>query len=128
MRVERANNPGQERQQANEQLLALFQAKLISQEIFAKYYNKATLNQIGAAIREYSMVLIEQQRQQEKLQQAQAQKDEQAAKATMGLANLQNDANNFQIQNQQKQDALSYGEAKLMEGLLTNSDAEKSLQ
>ena len=46
----------------------------------------------------------------------------------MGLANLQNDANNFQIQNQQKQDALSYGEAKLMEGLLTNSDAEKSLQ
>lgn len=83
MRVERANNPGQERQQANEQLLALFQAKLISQEIFAKYYNKATLNQIGAAIREYSMVLIEQQRQQEKLQQAQAQKDEQAAKATM---------------------------------------------
>lgn len=126
MRIERANNPAQERQSANEQLMMLLQGGLISQEIFSKYYNKSTLSSIGKAIREHTMIVIEQQRQQQKLQEAQQEKEANAARAAMQMEDLDR-RTEMAMEEQQKARELSVGQANLMEGLLKNSKTEKSL-
>ena len=92
IQIKRAQDPIQERAQANQELLIMLQSKLISEEIYGKYYNRSTLNTIGQAIREHQMIKIEQARQEMKMREAQHNQQLKGAKATMELANLQADS------------------------------------
>ena len=125
IRIERANNPAQERQAANEQLLFMFQAKLINEDIYAKYYNKSTMNTIGRAIREFAMLRIEQEREAQRLAKAQEEKNAQAQGAAMALENVNNDMQRA-ADMQKNREGLTYGDAKLMEEL-SNNNMEKQL-
>lgn len=127
MKVIRSNNPDQEKQSANQELWMLLQAKLITEEIFAKYYNRSTTSSIGMAMREGMQLKIEQQREQQKIQAQQDKNALVAAQAGAKLQNLQQDAIAAQEQ-QAKQQETSYGDAKLMETLLNKSSMEKSLE
>lgn len=141
VKIVRSANPEQEKQAANEMLMALLERQLISHEIFAEYYNKANLNSIGSAIRKHSQFLIESARIQTRAQQKQMAQEKEAAQAQMELNNLEQDKEDqfrtaeLQAKMQGKQQApqqvpaqnkqnqqVSYGEAKLLENLMSAQD------
>ena len=135
--IERANNPAQERQGANEQLLSFLQLGLIDHEIFAKYYNKSNLSTLGTVIRERAMLMIEARKQQEKMAKIQQEKMANAEEANMqlqdldGLADMQI-AKQMQGENAMQnrptgEDGLSYGDSKYIGQLLERDTNRKSL-
>jgi len=126
IQIKRAQDPIQERQQANAELLIMLQSKLISEEIYGKYYNRSTMNTIGQAIREHQMIKIEQARQQQKMQQAEQQKIQQAAGAQMQLQNLQQD-HLEQREDQQLAGDLASGNADVIKQILQENPMEKGI-
>ena len=134
--IERANNPAQERQGANEQLLSFLQLGLIDHEIIAKYYNKSNLSTLGAVIRERAMLMIEARKEQEKMAKIQQEKMANAEEANMqlqdldGLADMQI-AKQMQGENAMQnrptgEDGLSYGDSKYIGQLLERDTNRKS--
>lgn len=114
--IERSNNPIQERQAANEQLLFMLKNQLISQLIFAKYYDKCTVSEIGMILREDISLKIQAEREKAKAEQDSQQKQLQIAQATTMLSNAKEDYD------------MSVGEAKLSSELLDKSGLQKGLQ
>lgn len=91
VRMVRSNNPDMEKQAANDMLLALRERQLIDDSIVSKYFNKATLQDIGMAIREHAVNLIEVERQRAKAQESQNAQSQLALKAQMELQNNEAD-------------------------------------
>lgn len=125
--VKRATDPHMEKQNANEMLMLLFEKQLIDSTTYAKYFNKSTMNTIGQAIREYTMLKIEAERQRQAQAAADEAKQKQGAQAAMQLQNMQQD--------QARQDAFamegmkqSAGQASVITSLLDKTEIPKGIE
>lgn len=138
MRMVVTNNPAQERDAANNMLLALLDKQLIDQDTVAKYFNKATLADIGKAIREYAAKRIEIARVVQIQQEDEQNKMADAANAEMKLQGVNQDQQMMLEQQKiaasmqakagaQQQQPTSVGQAKVYEAALERQPEQQGL-